>query len=375
MDKDSKLALQYKMLQQDEIDLLSLARTLWNGRSTILKAVVISFFIGVFVALVTKDEFTASTTIVVQNGGEKTSGTLGGLAAIAGINLSGENDGNYVSPLIYKEILTSVAFKKALIKTPLTIKGQPSKVSFEEYYTKIKKPSVLDYIKKYTIGLPGMLLKALKPKKTPFTGNGQKLEVLTITKNEQRLFSIIKANLTLDLNEDDGYIRLNGTMPEPVAVAEFTQAAQKLLQQFVIDFKIQKSKEKLAFIEARYQEKKDWFDKTERNLALYLDKNKFITTSLAQTELKRLEAQYELAFGVYSELAKQWETAQIQVTEDTPVFTVVTPAYVPLEKSNLGKAKIVMVFLILGIVAGISLIAGKKGMQLLISKWQEAQKA
>ncbi|MFR6383017.1 MAG: hypothetical protein ACLUOS_13230 [Odoribacter splanchnicus] len=42
--------------------------------------------------------------------------------------------------------------------------------------------------------------------------------------------------------------------------------------------------------------------------------------------------EYTLLFGVYSELAKQREQANIQVKETTPVFTDVEPVTITTER-------------------------------------------
>ncbi len=52
------------------------------------------------------------------------------------------------------------------------------------------------------------------------------------------------------MNEDDGYVTISANMPEALASAEMALRVQELLQQYVIDFKIQKSKEQLEFIKS-----------------------------------------------------------------------------------------------------------------------------
>ncbi|QIA08513.1 Wzz/FepE/Etk N-terminal domain-containing protein [Draconibacterium halophilum] len=53
-------------MQDDEIDLIALAKTLWESRKFILITVVVFMALGVAVALLTPKEYTASTTLVPQ---------------------------------------------------------------------------------------------------------------------------------------------------------------------------------------------------------------------------------------------------------------------------------------------------------------------
>ena len=73
-----------------------------------------------------------------------------------------------------------------------------------------------------------------------------------------------------------------------------------------------------------------------------------------------MESEYQLAFSVYSELAKQVETQKIQVKENTPVFAVLQDAVVPLEKSNTSKFVILIFWTLLGIFSGIVAIVSKQ---------------
>jgi LPS O-antigen subunit length determinant protein (WzzB/FepE family) len=51
---------------EDEIDLIALAKTLWEGRRTIIKTVVIFAVLGLFIAIFSQKEYTATTTMVPQ---------------------------------------------------------------------------------------------------------------------------------------------------------------------------------------------------------------------------------------------------------------------------------------------------------------------
>ncbi len=59
---------------------------------------------------------------------------------------------------------------------------------------------------------------------------------------------------------------------------------------------------------------------------------------------------------MYSELAKQREQANIQVKEDTPIFTIVEPVTVPSEHSKPQRGLILIAFIFLGGFLGIGLV-------------------
>ena len=58
---------QHHCVEEDEIDLIALAKTFWDGRKTIIKPILIFLSIGLFMAVFSPKKYTASTTIVVEN--------------------------------------------------------------------------------------------------------------------------------------------------------------------------------------------------------------------------------------------------------------------------------------------------------------------
>ncbi len=78
-------------IEEDEIDLIALAKTLWEGRKNIIKITLIFMGIGLFVALTTPAEYTSTVVVkpTLSDSKSKLGGSLGGLVTMAGINLGG----------------------------------------------------------------------------------------------------------------------------------------------------------------------------------------------------------------------------------------------------------------------------------------------
>ena len=354
--------------QEDTIDIIALLQSIWKGKKMILKTVLVFMILGLFIAVFSQNEYTASTTIVPQSSSEKPGGSLGGLAALAGINLGSVGQQSSISPQLYPQILTNISFQKELLETLLTIEGQDNKITYKEYYTNVYSPSVLSSIKKYTIGLPGVLIGLLKSDNTSNEKSINNDSLPQITQDDKKLTELLLKQLSMVINDKDGYISLSTTMPEARAAAEFTQKAQELLEQYVIDFKIEKSSSELDFIKNRYQEKEQEFQKIQQKLAVYTDRNQNVNSARAKMELMLLQSEYDLAYGVYSELAKQLETQQLKVKEDTPIFTILEPVFVPLEKTGPKRALILIIYTFLGFVFSIGYLLAKEPVQNIIKE-------
>ena len=354
--------------QEDSIDIIALLQSIWKGKKLILKTGLVFMILGLFIAIFSQNEYTASTTIVPQSSSEKSGGSLGGLAALAGINLGSVGQQSSISPQLYPQILTNISFQKELLETLITIEGQDNKITYKEYYTNVYSPSVLSSIKKYTIGLPGVLIGLLKSDKNSNEKSKNNDSLPQITQDDKKLIELLLKQLSMVINDKDGYISLSTTMPEARAAAEFTQKAQELLEQYVIDFKIEKSSSELDFIKNRYQEKEQEFQKIQQKLAVYTDRNQNVNSARAKMELMLLQSEYDLAYGVYSELAKQLETQQLKVKEDTPIFTIIEPVFVPLEKTGPNRSLILIIYIFLGFVLSIGYLLAKEPVQNIIKE-------
>ena len=363
----------YHHYEEDEIDLIALAKTLWEGRKNIFKTIFIFMGLGLFVALSSPAEYTSTVVVkpILSASESKLGGSLGGLAAMAGINLGGADASAEIHPLLYPKIIESYAFQKELMQSSIFVEELNAELSFEKYYSEIHQASVLGIIKKYTLGLPSLILKSLKGKKEP-SSYGYK-EFNRISETDEKIMSLLKQQLQVNVDEKQGFVSLSASMPENIQATQLVTNAQSILQRKVIAHKLKKAQEDLEFIEERFKENKMAFEQAQSDLAKYRDANKNVNTATAQTEAERLESEYELAFSVYSELAKQVETQKIQVKENTPVFAVLKEAVIPLEESSTSKAVILILWSFFGIFVGIGLTFAKTFVASMKEKWNEGK--
>jgi LPS O-antigen subunit length determinant protein (WzzB/FepE family) len=371
---DNNTSMAPKPLADDEIDLMALAKTVWGGRKTIIIAVMVGALLGVVIAITASKEYTASTVMVPQVGGESQSklGGLSSLASLAGISLDMTQSAE-ISPMVYPQIVNSIPFQLELMNAPLNFEEISKPVSFYDYSTSYNKPSVIGAIEKYTIGLPGVIIKAIKgsPKTLSLPGGDQGNQPILLTEKQYEVKKLLDEMVVLDVNAKEGYLTLTARMPEAVAAAQMAQKAQSLLQQYITDFKIQKVKANLDFIQSRYNETKAEMEKAQMNLAMVTDRGRDFVSGVPRLETDRSQTRFTIAFSVFQELAKQLEQAKIQVKKETPVFTIIKPVTVPSERSKPKRSMILAIWIFLGGIAGVGIIFGKQYYAALKEKWND----
>ena len=350
-------------VEEQEIDLVELIQKMWINRWLIIKVTGVFVVLGVLVALFSAKVYTASCDIVPDTGKSGNS-KMSSLAALAGVSLGGGEDVTALSPLVYQNIMNGTSFRKELMQTKIDFEKADKPVSFFDYYTseEYNKPGVFDYIKKYTIGLPFVILNAIRGEQPEpdysAIGNSEGPTMETLSKDEYNALRILEQCVSLTLDNKNGYVTITTNMPEAVASAQLAQATVVLLQKYITKFKIAKVQSNLDFIQGRYNEAKKNFEDIQVRRAAFRDANTNTNKYSARVEAEKLDAEYTLAMNLYSELATQLEQAKIEVKKDTPILTVVRPVTIPYKKNKPQRLQILVAFTFLGVVAGAGLVLG-----------------
>jgi len=350
--------------EEEGLDIMALVKNLWAGRKTILICTGIFIVLGLVAALTMKRTYSVSTTMVPQMASSRSS-SLASLASLAGMDL-GMTQTAELSPLVYPQIVESVPYRVELMHAPLHWEKADTAVSLLTYTKDYMKPGVMATVKKYTIGLPFLLLsKIRKPKEVelpagwePGTGSSEP-RPYTVTEDEEKMLKYLAQAVSLAVDKKEGYLTLTVNGMEPVQTADLAIKAQELLQSEVTRFRTEKAQDELNYIQERYNEIKKEAESYQASLAVLTDRSQNMTTSRARLERERLMAKYSVASGVYSEMAKQLEAAKMKVKKDTPVLTVVQPVTVPTKPAN-SRAKTLIVWTFLGIVLGCGIVLGKE---------------
>lgn len=348
--------LQNQQIIEDEIDLVELLKKVYLEKKLIFKVTLFALVFGVVYALFQPNEFTASATFIPQLSSDVKAGSssLSGLASLAGINLGGMEGSSDFPPTLYPQVVESVPFKLQLLSS--SIKNNNQELSLREYFLSQESYSILGIVKKYTIGLPSLILSSFK-KNDESVNNSL---IYSISEEDEKLFKELFKVFSLSLNDKEGFITMSFTDRNKSISAQVVKIAQSLLQEKIIEYKVQSSKELLDFTKSQYNENKVAFEKLQDERAVFVDKNINISSSLYQNKLSRIESDLSIAQTVVQQLASQVEQAKLQVNKDTPVFTTIKPVTVPFEKSAPKRSLIVIVFGFLGIIASVGYVLVKE---------------
>lgn len=354
---------QQNNFEEEEIDIMAIIMRLWEKRWFIIKVTCVFAVLGVFVAIFTPKEYTASCVVVPETKGGAFSGSsLGGLAAMAGINLGGANGGEMLSPLMYDKLMKNIDLRKELMQTPINWEEYEEPVTILDYYTNpdYAKTSVLGVVKKYTIGLPFTILNAIRgeQKKEEMQLPSDVPKLSAYTQDELKCIKAFAPQFSIMADKKNGDVTITARMPEALAAAQVVDAVQNLLQKYVIELKLQKAEVNYEYIKQRYDEAKVVFEQKQEEYAKFQDANKVLTSALSKAKEEQMRSEFNVAKDLFNQLTTQLVQAEMKIKEDIPILTVVEPVQVPLEKSAPKRVQILLIWCFLGGVSGCGLILG-----------------
>lgn len=342
----------------DEIDLKDIIIPIWNARKQILTIATICGILGGIVGFLTPPTYTASSTFLPQTAqaGGGLSGSLGGLASLAGINLNAPMSGGEIPPSMYATVLASEPFRKRILDAKIWMNGDS--LSYREYLVNQPK-SVVGTILEYTIGLPGKIAGSGK-EEVAITSPGE-LQALSDMENE--LHKALAGKISIANDKKEGIVSLTVVEGDPMIAAQVAKVTEDVLQDWIIEHKAKNAKAQYDFIEKQFEAKQKEFFSIQDQLAGYMDRNQNVLSATYLTRLERLQAEFDLVNTVYSELAKQKEQAAIQLSKDTPTFSVLDPVKVPKEKTGPKKSIYVLGAFFMGLILAAGWFLAKKPIQ------------
>jgi uncharacterized protein involved in exopolysaccharide biosynthesis len=352
----------------DEISLADLvmklraaAHMLWEARGMILIRMGLAGIIGLIIAFGSPVEYSASMRLLPYRGGGESAG-LSGLAGLAGIRLPNGTNDQTITADLYPEVAKSLDFLIPVAETPLRFLILDRQASTIEYLRDIRRPSVIEIIASYSIGLPSRLLSIANPAqdnevkqpKGPLETVGERSVVRQYDQSYLNLLETLSTRLSVSSNKKTEIITISARMPDRYAAADLVRVSADRLMQRIKDYESRRAAESYRFVNEQYMQARVRYEKAQRAIATYSDRNRTLMSATAQIERDRLQRDYDIAFEVYQEVSRELERARIKMNQDTPVFTVLDQVTVPNVRTSPNRKAIMVLSLFLGLLVGIA---------------------
>ena len=320
----------------------------------VLKIIGAFLLLAVVYILMTPKSYKAETLLLPES---KSSSSLGGLSQIAssipglGSFSMGSSGSDAIRPEFYPSIVQSTPFILEFIDYTFYHPDFKDSVNLVSYSQNYAPKNPLSILKKYTIGLPGIIISGIR--------NIGKEEVIVQSalevKGKEKFFrptvgdflylKAIKEIVSVSVDKKSGVIKVAVQTTDPVVSAYLTEFTKEYLVSYVTQYRQDKQLSQIEFLTERNKELEEKFLKDQSNLASFKEKNYNISSPYLQNQQENLSSKYELSKSLYFSVNTQLEQAKIKLNEETPIFAEIEPVFIPAIKS---KPQTMLVIFLMG---------------------------
>lgn len=334
--------------EEQEIDLLELAMKLWQQRKKIGIWCAIGAVLGLVVAFSIPREYETSVKLVPEiAGNQKISGSYGAIAAMVGLGGGGQSGSDAVNPQLYPDVLNSTPFLVGLFDVPVEDKKKDINTTVRDYVEEDIKSPWWSAI----MALPFKLLGAIRGGGDEEPAKDKKIDTFQLTPEEFSVVQALSRRITGTVDTKTSVITITVKMQNPMISATLADTVVDRLRDYITDYRTNKARKDLSYAEMLNREAKDKYYEAQQKLADFQDRNQGLVLHSAQTTRERLENEATLAFNLYNQTSQQVQLAKAKVQENTPVYTTLAPASVPLRPASPKKPMILIGFVFLAFVA------------------------
>lgn len=298
------------------------------------------------------------------SGSNKNSSGLASVASSFGVNLGGNSNGaDAIVPTLYPELMNSVTFKTSLFPVRIQREEDDSTMTYYDYLLNHQRKPWWSAAKSAISSFFNSESSNAKP---------QKVNPFRLTNEQSGVIALMNQKVVCDVDNMTMVISINVTDQDPLIAATMADSVQVHLQKFITDYRTRKARIDLAYNQKLYKETRERYEKARRRSASYSDANQRAFLNRVISEASDLENEMEIQLRAYSQVAAQLQAAEAKVQEDTPAFTLLQPATVPVQKAGPGRSRTCITILILVLLATTIFVWGKeKHLKLLFKPSKE----
>ena len=298
------------------------------------KTIGIAFVIAIIIGFSLPKTYNCKILLAPETGGGSSS--LGGLASLAstfGVSLGGASqEGDAIKPSIYPDLMKSVDFKTSLF--PIKVKRKDDKQAMT-YYDYLK----YEWREPWWKDMFGLLSPELK--------KDTLVNTFELTSEQARIAGLAIKNVQCEIDKKSNLITIDVTMQDPYVAAQLADSVKNRLQDFLTAYRTKKARRDLEYALTLYKQAKKDYERIRQVYYEYMDANQDVSLLSATQRQNDLENEMQLQYNNFTATSAQVLAAKALVQKETPSFTTIQSATVPLGPSGPKRPLILVVCLFL----------------------------
>lgn len=323
-----------------------LKRDMQKHKKQYFKVLGITFILACIYLFSVPNVYKCEVILAPELSRSSSANSLASIASSFGMRLgSNSSNGEALFPTLYPDMVKSVDFKTSLFPIQVHKKDSTRVMTYYDYLLNEQRypwwSQAISGTLRFLIGL------ITNPK--PTVDNSQ-LDPFQLTKQQKAIADLIGKNVVCNVDGKTLVITISITDQDPLICATVADSVKTNLQKAITDYRTRKARIDLEYNQKLYKETKARYEKARREYAAFADANQDLILESVRSRRADLENEMQMQYNAYTQVASQLTAASARVQEETPAFTTIQRATVPVKKAGPKRAKLLLVFLFLAFI-------------------------
>ena len=324
--------------EESSIDFKKIFSDLLKHKKLYYKVLPIAFVVAAIYALSLPNYYSCTVKLSPELSGSKSTSSLASLASSFGVNLgSGGAGTEALFPTLYPDLMNSVDFKTDLFKVKVRREDDNKEFTYYDYLANEQKTTW------WAAGIKGFFSLFGSKKED----ESSKIDPFRLSKKQTDIVKDINKNVVCDVDKKTMVITISVTDQDPLICATMADSVKTRLQQFITDYRTSKARVDYDYNLKLSREAKARYEQARNRYAAYADSHRNVTSQTAQTKEADLQNEMQIQQQIYQQVIGQLQQAEMKVQQETPAFTTLQSATVPVRKTGPKRAQMCLIFLFL----------------------------
>ncbi|MBQ8656648.1 MAG: chain-length determining protein [Prevotella sp.] len=344
--------------KRSDINFTAVAARIKAKKWLFVKVWLITFALSCLWILPQPRYYVSEVSVAPESSSHEGAGGLASLASSFGVNI-GNASTDAIYPQLYPDLFSSTEFLVGLMDIKIkTIDGELD----TDYYDYLK-----NHQKQNFLTVPFKMLKnwvnslmSKEPEADIPGKDGKRFDPFRLSESTSKVIEKASSNITCTYSRTTDVVTITVKDQDPMVSALLADSIKEHLQVFITDYRTKKSRIDYEFYKKLTADAKSDYEKARQLYGSFADANMDIVLESYRAKRDDLENDMQLKYNTYSTLKTQLQTAIAKVQENTPAFTTLTNATVPVKPAGPKRMIFVAVMMFLATIGTIAYLFRKE---------------
>lgn len=330
------------------INLGAIVRQLLGKKRMLVRNVIIAAVVSAALIVAVPRYYVCEVALAPEFGNAASAGSLASLAGSLGINVSAGAGDDAISPSLYPDLMQSKAFLVSLFPVRITTQDSAIRTDYYTYLTKYQKKPWWQQASKWLKRSIKSIFVKPKPKSK---SNYKHLNPFELSEEDYNLAEGISGRINCSVDRRNYVITIRITDQDPLVSACIADTVRARLQEFIVKYRTSKARVDVAYYQKLLNEAKQDYQKATKAYSDYADSHRDMILQAYISERDELESDMQNAFTIYTAMNQQLQSAKAKVQENTPAFTTLKCASVPVKPAGPKRVVFVITMMVMVFLA------------------------